>query len=198
MTLPYQDNPITHVVAIACPNCRKEAFFEFAEYVKIRLRKDVSYFQNSKYFEHRKVRNSDGQGVNLAVFFHKLQGHGLPAIDDLPAGYAMSDWTHYDHLYRSFKYNWGTAFCISCGLRRKHELSWPQEAYFQIVYKGHVLWAFDRRCAGELLNFIQSKDRDRSKYNHSTFLLKLPPQFLAKNARDTVVKRLTQKLEMTS
>lgn len=198
MTLPYQDNPITHVVAIACPGCGKEAFFEFAEYVKIQLRKDIAYFQNSKFFEHRKVNNSDGQGVNLAVYFHKLHGHGFPAIDDLPAGYTMSDWAHYDHLYRSFKYNAGTVFCIPCGLRRKHELFWPNEAYFQIDYKGHVLWAFDRRCAAELLDFIQSKGRDRSKYNHSTFLLKLPPHFLARNARDTVAKRLAVKLGMRS
>ncbi|MEP3890427.1 MAG: hypothetical protein ABJN69_08155 [Hellea sp.] len=196
MTLPYQDNPITHVVAIACPSCGKEANFEFAEYVKVSLRKDIPYFQNSKFFEHRKVSNSDGQGVNLAFYFHKLHAHGFPAIDDLPEGYAVSDWAHYDHLYRSYKYDAGTVYCIPCGLRRKHQLVWPSEAYFQIDYKGHVLWAFNRRSAAELKDFIQSKERGRSQYEYRSFLLKLPPQFLAKSARNTVVKRLSAKLAM--
>lgn len=196
MTLPYEDNPMPHVLAVQCPECRQEAVFDFAECVKIRLRKDLGYFQKSKFFDCKKVTDYYGVGVNLACYYHKLTQNSLPNISDLPDGYSMSDWEHSNYIYRAYGFDAGTIVCRNCGLRRKHGLSWPSDAYFQIEYRRHILWAFNRESAVELLDFVRSKDRDRSKYKYRSFLLKMPPEFLAKNARDEVTKRLSARLGM--
>lgn len=196
MSLPYNYKIITHWVAVTCTDCDKEARFEFAERMKIEKKVDIPYFEKSKYFEYQSSNNSNGQGFHLAYYFQALQlQHGLPAIDDLPDGYDIHDWTHSEHLYRPFDHNHGTLICINCGLRRKHNLDWPNEAYFQITYRGQTLWAYDRRCASEIMYFIQSKDRKRNHYKFKSFLLKLPTHFLTQKARNDVVKRLKVRLE---
>lgn len=194
MTLPYQDNLMPHVLALACPQCSHEAVFDFMECVKIRLKKDIAYFQKSKVFEHRKTRNHDGHGINLACYFHKLDYHSLPDIADLPQGYAITDWAHSNYVYRTYGLGEGTVVCTQCGLRRKHKLNWPDEAYYKINVKQHSLWAFNRQSAIDLRDYIQSEDRDRSVYKSRHFLLKVPSHFQAKNLRDLIVKRFTAKL----
>jgi len=199
MTLPYEHDPMPPVLSVQCPDCSHEAAFEFAEWVNIRLRKDLDYFQKSKLFEFKKMSDHDGQGVNRAYYYHNLTHHSLPDISDLPDGYTVEDWQHSHHMYRPYNFDTGridagSVVCAGCGLRRKHSLSWPSEAYFQVEYKRHILWAFDRVSAVELLDFIQSKDRDRSKYKYRHFLLKIPPQFLNKKVRNVVTKRLSATL----
>ena len=194
MTLPYEDNPMPHVLSVQCPDCKHEAVFEFSECVRIRRTHDIKYFKASPMFEHKKASNRDGQGVNLACYYHKLTQHTLPEISDLPDGYSMADWEHSSYMYRPYEFDAGTVICRSCGLRRKHNLSWPSDSYFQIHHKQQILWAFDRESAVEILDFIRSKNRDRSKYKYRSFLLKIPPQFLDKKVRDVVAKRLSARL----
>ncbi len=196
MTLPYEDNPMPHVLSVQCPDCSLEARFEFMKCVKIRLKKDLEYFQKSNFFEHRKEVNHNGEGQNLACYYHKLDQRNLPDISNLPDGYSISDWEHSQYLYRAHGLEIGAVACVNCGLRRKHNLVWPKDAYFQIQYKQQRLWAFDRECAAELLSFIGSKDRDRTKYKYRLFLLKVPAHFLTKNARDVIAKRLSAKLNV--
>lgn len=201
MTLPYEYDPMPPMLSIQCPECSHEAVFEFSEWVNIRRRKDLDYFQKSKLFELRKISDHDGHGVNRAYYYHNLTHHGLPDILDLPDGYTIEDWQHSDYMYRPYNFDTGrvdagSVVCAGCGLRKKHTLSWPREAYFQIEYKRRILWAFDRVSTVELLDFIRSKDRDRSKYKYRSFLLKIPPQFLVKNARNTVTKRLSARLAL--
>lgn len=196
MSLPYEYTYMPHILALTCPNCAKEAFFEFPSCVKISLRKDIPYFESSEYFEYRKVPDHDGTSVNLAFYFHKLHGHGFPHITDLPEGYEISDWGHTNYHYRQYGNSDGTVFCISCGLRRKHTMSWPDEAYFQITYKGKVLWSYDRRHTAELLDYIGSKDRERADYKYRAFLLTIPSYFQARSARAEITKRLSAKLHI--
>lgn len=47
MTGTYDWNPMPHKVDIKCPSCGSRALFEFAEIVKISLKKDVPFFENS-------------------------------------------------------------------------------------------------------------------------------------------------------
>lgn len=196
MSQPYDYRVMTHRVSVPCPACLKEAFFEFAEAVKIRERKDIPYFKTSKFFDYAREKNQYGGHLNYAYYYHGLHlQHGFPALSDLPSGYKMEDWAHPPYLLRSFIHNLGTLFCLHCGMRRKHGLDWPEEAYFQISYKEQVLWAYDRRCAGELMAYIQSTDRKRGSYKFKPFLLKVPAHFLTQKARAAVVKRLKAKVE---
>ena len=51
MTGNYVWNPMPHIVDVRCPECGGYAEFEFAEMVRIKLKKDVEFFKKSKLFE---------------------------------------------------------------------------------------------------------------------------------------------------
>lgn len=193
MTMPYEDNPMPNEVAVTCASCGEEALFAFMECIKIKLNQDINYFKQSKIFDYKKTIY-DGVGINLACYYHRLDQNSFPEIDDLPEGYFSSDWGQ-KYSYRDmFNFKHGAMVCSSCGVRRKHDLSWPNEAYFSIDYKGNYLWAYDRSHAVELLDYIASKDRDRSKYKHRSFLLHLPAIFQTHKARDYIIKHMSAKL----
>ncbi len=183
-------NPMPHVLAVTCPGCTAEARFEFAEMVEIRLRQDVPYFQNSRDFEYLKVRSYGGGFANAAVYFHGLSRRALDVISDLPEGYNPAKWRHSRYLFRSHGSDMGAVICRNCDWRRKHVLSWPKDAYFQISYKSSVLWAFDREHALEILTFIGSEARTPSTFKFARSLQKLPAHFVSSKARVTVTNRL--------
>jgi len=190
----YQWNPMPHIVDIRCPECGGRAEFEFAEVVRIRLKKDVDFFKKSKLFEYRFLRDRAGTGWHAAFYFLRVHGRSTDVLDDLPAGYSPADWNHSRYLYRSHGHDWGTVDCFECDLRRKHVLSWPDEAFYQIVFGRAVLWAFHRESAVEIRDFIVSVDRDPAAFKWRTLLVHLPKEFLAAKARDGIVKRLDRLL----
>lgn len=183
-----------HGVDVACPACAKPAVFEFAEVVRIALRRDVPFFQAHPLFEYRLCQDSCGNKWHAAFFFHGLHVRDTGALRDLPEGYSPSDWDHSKHLVRSHGTDWGAAFCANCGLRRRHQLAWPKDARFQVDHRNTVLWAFNRESALELRDFIASDHRDRSKYRWEAFLRHIPKEFLARGARKDVVERLDRLL----
>jgi hypothetical protein len=190
MTGTYEWNPMPHVVEIRCPECSAGAFFEFAEVVRIALKKDVEFFKNSKLFDYKFLPDSVGGHWHAAFYFPRLHGCSTDAIRDLPAGYSPSDWSHSQYLYRSHGSDFGTAHCTSCGLRRRHVLDWPSEARYQVEFRGSVLWAFDRESATEIRDFVASADRNRATFRWQRLLLHIPKEFLVAKARDELVKRL--------
>jgi len=54
----YDWNPMPHEVDIKCPSCDEHALFEFAEVVKISLKKDVPFFERSNLFEYCQFKDS--------------------------------------------------------------------------------------------------------------------------------------------
>ena len=180
-----------HIVDAGCPDCGGHAKFEFAEDARIHLRKDIAYFQNSKEFDYFKAQEHDGGTFHKALYFHGLGRRDLAAIDDMPHGYSAADWQHSQYWMRSHDGRAGAILCDACGLNRKHDLDWPNDAFYQIEYRNSVLWAFNRDSASELLTYIESEDRTRQNFTYSNFLMKIPTVFLTKKARGTVAKRLT-------
>ncbi|MEQ9627217.1 MAG: hypothetical protein RLO02_03405 [Roseitalea porphyridii] len=189
MTEAYDWNPMPHRVSIRCPDCGALAEYEFAEVVRIRLAADVEYFQRSDAFEYQLFEDSNGSRWHGAVFYHGLRGSVSNAIRDLPEGYSPEDWNHSPYLYRSHGLDIGSVTCPACGCRKRHSLSWPDEAYFQIAYKGKALWAFDRESTRVLLDYVRSDTRQRDR-KWKAFLLHIPSHFLTKKARDEVSKKL--------
>jgi hypothetical protein len=143
----------------------------------------VEFFQKSDAFEYQLFEDSCGSRWHGAVFYHGLRGSTLSAVRDLPEGYRPEDW------HRSHRLDIGSVTCRSCGCRKKHSLNWPDEAYFQIDYKGKILWAFDRESATVLLDYIRSGIRHRDR-KWKAFLLHVPSHFLKKKARDEVTRKL--------
>ncbi len=188
-------------VTIRCPTCARIAEFEFAKIIKIARKADIPYFENSKHFDV-----VDPEGWNK----HKLYSHGhyrgysdavdcsgLENITDLPKGCKLY-YASINPRSRSIsrhKHS-GTVRCRNCNSVSKHQLNWPEEAYFQISYKGKNLWAYDRETATKLLTYIKSKDRKKrievdTNYSvQDSFLRKIPEHFQTAKARGIIVKKL--------
>lgn len=195
MTGRYLWNPLPPTLDVKCLRCGKRAYFEFAEVVTIREKKDVQFFKDSDQFDYLFSQGGGGNRWHAAFFYPGLHGRSVAAIRELPDGYEPSNWAHSKYLYRSSNFGMGSVDCSHCGLRQKHQLKWPEDAYYQIEYKGEILWAFHQESAAELKEFIASKDRDRSKYRWATFLLHVPTIFLKENARDSIVRKLAKLLQ---
>jgi hypothetical protein len=91
----------------------------------------------------------------------------------------------------------GVCSCPKCGYKKKHRLSWPEDAYYVSDFKGHALWAWTREHAVVLKSFVESKDRNPRNYpGYLLFLLHIPEVFLLAKNRDAVSKRLKRMLEI--
>lgn len=195
MTGPYEWNPMPHRLDAKCPACRHSATFEFVEIVRIKRENDVSFFQNHRTLEYAFLKDKMGNGWHAALFFAGLRVTSTSAIGTLPSGYETNDWEHSPFLYRNHGTDLGTVSCLACGIRRKHILSWPSDAFYQTEYRGQVLWAFHRESAVDLRDYIASTDRDRTAYKWRSFLRHIPNAFLDASAREHVVKLLNRLIE---
>ncbi|MEO1788771.1 MAG: hypothetical protein AAFR34_03625 [Pseudomonadota bacterium] len=132
---------------------------------------------------------------SLAIYYHGIGTDGLHAINDLPNGYAANDWEHGIYWIRSAPGDRGAITCNACGLRRKHQLKWPADAFFQIAFRGHVLWAFDRSTMLSLIDYVEATDRKPvRRRGRQAFLMKVPTHFLVAKARDRVARKLRNRL----
>ena len=194
MTGTYDWNPMPHKLDVRCPSCSDIALFEFAEVVRIKLKKDVEYFNISKQFEYEMFTDSCGHKWHGAIFYAGLHGGSVNAINQLPRGYESEDWAHSKYLYRGHGLDIGSINCAGCNFRGKHQLSWPSDAYYLVEYKGNQLWGFNRESAMDLRDYIHSKDREIKGYKWSGFLLHIPTIFKKQGAREHVVKQLNKLL----
>lgn len=196
MTRAYEWNPMPHCVAVRCPECLAQATFEFAEIVQIK-KADVPFFERSKQFDYRFVESDSGQRWHAAIYYSGLHGHGTDPIRDLPEGYAPSQWDHPRYLVRTASnMNLGSVRC-QCGIRRKHQLIWPRDAYFQLDDHGATLWAFDRDSALSLRSFIASAERDPKAHRWAGMLMKVPKQFLVRHHSDAILTKLDRLLSQS-
>ncbi len=192
---------------IKCPSCGEAAKFAFATY-QIFKKNDEEYFRKSKDFEVFRGQHSHGSFYHAALYYPGL-GNSLENINDLPEDYKPNMWRHpywYVTLPKELE-NTGSIRCSSCLIQRKHSLNWPNDAYFQITYKGKVLWAFDRKYTLKLLSYIESKERKKrivgysgkpwnTIYSQDWFLRHIPEHFQSAKARPEIVKKLKSILQM--
>ncbi|MDO3666151.1 hypothetical protein [Acinetobacter higginsii] len=187
MTGIYEYWSLPSKLNIKCPACQAKADFEFARLAKIPLKKDVDYFQHHADFEYARFQDSCG-GYWHAAFYYPNLSNGIDQIQGLPEGYDSMAWsTRYSVQSR------GGVICESCGYRHKHELNWPNDAYYVVMYRQQALWAFHREAAIELYHYLTEALRDHKKYRYSFFLLHIPTIFKQKKARQHVTQQL-QKL----
>lgn len=194
MTGTYDWNPMPHKLDIQCPACGSCATFEFVEIVRIELKKDIEFFQQSSVFDYQRLQDSCGHYWHGALYFAGLHGGNVAAISELPDGYSPEDWSHNKYLYRGHGQDWGSVVCSKCHLSKKHNLKWPHEAFFSVDYKGHKLWAFHRESAVDLKNYIKAQNRELDNFKWQGFLLHIPVIFKQKKARDFIVKHLDRLL----
>lgn len=182
---------------IKCPNCGELCEFTYAESIRIK-KKDASYFLKSKIF---KIEKTTGWSESRTYYYTLHYPYIMPNLEniiDLPEKYTAENWRkRIGHgIYRTHL-NDGVAVCSLCNIRQKHVLKWPEDAYFQIDYKGQTLWAYNRTYALKLRDYIASNDRKKRHPNSTeyhifqdSFLRKIPEHFQSKKARTEIVKKI--------
>jgi hypothetical protein len=194
MTGTYDWNPMPHKVDIRCPSCDEYAVFEFAEIVRISLKKDVPFFGKSVFFEYQMFKDSCGHKWHGAIYHANFHGGSTEPIRNLPEGYKPENWNHSRYLYRSHGSDLGAVSCSKCHMRKPYNLQWPSDAYFSLPIKGDVLWAFNRESAIDLRDYIASSERKTKDHKWSSFLLHIPTTFKKQNVRGSVVKQIDRLL----
>lgn len=185
-------------ITIRCPDCLRPTEFMFASCVQIPT-KDTGHFKKSKNFSVIDKVWVNSRYTNIALFYHGLTD-SLENIRDLPDGYNIEMWRQkywFANIPESLK-NTGSYRCANCAVQKKHEVSWPEEAFFQIEYKGKVLWAYDRETALKLLSYIESKERIKNPsggISQDWFLRKIPGHFQSAKARNEITKKLKKNLQ---
>lgn len=178
-----------HVVDVRCPGCGEHASFEVATCVRIRLKKDVEFFKQSKSFEYRFVV-TPSERWHAAYFFAGLSGTSVNTIKKLPPGYVREDWAHSRYWWIYTGSRPGTVVCTGCGLRRKHVLKWPADAFYSIAIRGKSLWAFNRETLMVLRTFIGSSNRNTRDFKLDGFLHHVPKNFLTAKVREEITRKL--------
>ena len=184
MTGIYEYWSLPSKLNIKCPACQAKADFEFAKLAKIQLKKDINYFQQHPDFGYMRFQDSCGAYWHAAFYYPNLSSE-IDQIQDLPEGYHATIWKRSSSMQSQ-----GGVICESCGYRQKHELSWPSDAYYVVMYKQRALWAFHREAAIELYHYLGDTLRDHNKYRYWFFLLHIPTIFKQKKARQHVTKQL--------
>lgn len=194
MTYLYQWSISPEKVDIVCPNCHSKAIFQFAKSHPVELKKDVVYFQQSIIFDYKAVISS-GKKQHYALFYPNL--YSCKVIENLmlPEGYDIELWFDPRTAKGLFDSYLGAYSCQYCGVKRKYQLQWYNDAYYKTQIKGHCLWAFDRPSLIALRSYIASHDRNAFRYDYSMFLLHIPTIFETKKNRVLVVSQLDKLLK---
>jgi hypothetical protein len=92
---------------------------------------------------------------------------------------------------------WGVCTCGSCGYRAKHQLQWPEDAFYATEIRGQLLWAWNRTQVVALRAYIASTDRTYTGIarDHFWFLRYVPKHFLEVKHRAEALKKLDRLLE---
>jgi hypothetical protein len=90
----------------------------------------------------------------------------------------------------------GVVKCTNCHLVAAHELTWPDEAYYQWDIRGYRLWAWSQKHARILLAFLGNMERDPERFpGYQLMLRKLPKEVTSAKVRDLIVKEISRTLE---
>jgi len=81
----------------------------------------------------------------------------------------------------------GLVQCSHCHSNRKHKLNWPDDAFWQWEIRGELLWAWDKRHARIILDYIKATLRP-SRRSYS--LRYIPSHFLSASVRDVIVRKM--------
>ena len=179
---------------IRCPRCCKRSIWEepFLLYVERMVPEHAITPQIKRWSGHLVVErypsllpwvapHGSPQGIAVGSEVLGVEGIKTPA-DARRAGY---------HVMRQR----GVVRCPHCHLAAIHYLSWPQDAHFQWIIRGHLLWAWSGEHAHVLLAFLGGDERDGARYPaYAQSLRDLPKQVITGKVRPLIVKRITETL----
>jgi hypothetical protein len=86
----------------------------------------------------------------------------------------------------------GIVNCPACGLRRRHLLHWPQDAFYQCAVRGEILWGWTRAHLVAIRDHVASAQRVEAP--DALPVGKLPSHFLTAKHRPDVLKAIERLL----
>jgi hypothetical protein len=84
------------------------------------------------------------------------------------------------------KANWGVIACPACGLRRKHPLDWPKEAFYRAEVSAALLWAYSREHLIQIQDYVAGDRTRRGGFDMN----RVPREFLQVRNRARVLKAI--------
>jgi len=169
-------------ISIQCPRCQAEAFFE----------KGFVYLdgEEAKQAKENPAITGVQQGGGFVVArYPKLLSWKHPSNR-----WHNQSWCDYARCRLFNKHeSWGICRCPKCGYLNKHELKWFEDAYYQTVVNGKVLWGWNRQDICDLRDYLVAKDRRR--WRHWYFIRHVPKEFKLAKHRVEVVKKLERLLQ---
>jgi hypothetical protein len=169
---PYPLYDSSPSVAIRCPRCGREAAMADA------------YSDLSGERAQTAAADPSVTGMWVAKKYYRV----IRAPDLLP-------WSEIQRARKKGE-TWGICRCPSCGLRARHRLDWPADAYFTASIRGRTLWAWNREYIVALRDFVASDTRRIAglRYNVARYVKRVPAMFLFAKHRAEVVKKLDRLL----
>ncbi|MDF4206360.1 MULTISPECIES: hypothetical protein [Pseudomonas] len=187
-------SPMPHQLALSCPQCAGQACFDFVVARPIERKADVPFFQAHPLLEYWKEQDNCGHYHHYALYFPGLHGDPMQSLGPLPDGYSPSHWQRSAYWYRDHGLDLGSVRCEHCHYAARHHLNWPGEAYFSVLYKGQMLWAFNRESALALHDYLGSAQRNPGGYPWRSFLRHIPGPFKSRKARQPLTRSLKRLL----
>jgi DNA-directed RNA polymerase subunit RPC12/RpoP len=89
------------------------------------------------------------------------------------------------------KANWGVIACPRCGLRRKHLLDWPKEAFYRAESAAGLLWAYSREHLVQIRHYVAGDRTRRGQFDMN----RVPKEFIQVRNRARVLKAIDRMLE---
>lgn len=77
----------------------------------------------------------------------------------------------------------GKIICVDCGYAKNDSINWPNDAYYQLEYRGLLIWAWNRQYLRVLEYWVSSKFRKEDELPRYVYFLACLPRgiVLAKN-----------------
>ena len=172
--------PLIH---IRCPTCSGAAEFFRAIRQQVKTRKAWEEGRKSVAFMCSEWTKSGGDSYATLWYYPELDLHsGRGCVRDR-------------QRYRGDS-KLGTILCPSCHLKKKGELRWPKQAFYQCDIRGRKLWAWNRAHTVALRDFVITPHRMNPAYERpiQSFLKTVPTHFLSARCRKLVLKRLERLL----
>ena len=189
--------PAPEFISVICPKCEKYATFKKSVGVANIEKADRKYFENSKHFDTFYTKHYGR--YQYEVWYDAGLSNPLDNIHDLPEGYSAGVFKRSKYLRPLPNFSRGVISCNNCTLRRRTNIDWPKQAYFKLDYRNNILWAYDRKMALAILEYL--KDPSRKKVSQSirnktsyNWLNNLPTVFQTKKATPHVIKKLEKLL----
>ncbi len=147
MTSAYEAGVTPDEIDIRCPKCGDPARFRFGLAGVVESKAERAAVEAHPAYELGTIVERGNNRRTVVIYHEWLDvGERLPFNGTSLARY----------VFREFA-DRGACLCGSCRFRDRHQLRWPDDALFSCEVRGETLWAWTRKHAVVLRDYIASR-----------------------------------------